>query len=153
MYDNNIVLDLFKSIGTSNGEGGLEEIDDDNYFVSKIKDSNNFYLETINIKDLMKIDDMLKNYIKDKTLREYNDEDGIAYTHENNYIYDYIDGLVDGLDIPPIIAYEEKGPYVLDGYNRLLQHYLNKNFDVEVYIDTKAYDLFFKKQELEFNDF
>lgn len=149
MYENQDVINLFIETGTSNGMFGLDKVEEDDFYVKCLKKANNFYLEKIEIKDLMEYDENFKEYIKENKLREYIDLDGELHTHENKYIYEYIDSLKDGLNIPPIIAFDKDKPYVLDGFNRLLQHYKNENFEVEVFIDTKAYELFFDKKEFD----
>lgn len=146
MYKNSHIIKIFKELGSSDGNFGIEKIDKNNYYVNCLKEANGFVLEKINIKELKELDNSLNEYIENNKLREYMDDEGNKYTHEDEDIYDYVDRIEYAIDIPPIIALEKEKPYVLDGFNRLLQHYRNENFEIEMYIDIKAYELFFEKK-------
>lgn len=146
--EKNIICEQFKSLGTSDGNGGIEYLDDDSYYIKHLSKIDSFLLTKISIKELIKLDSDLNSYILDEELREYIDEYGESVTHNNDYIYE-LENIIDGLNIPPIIGFFKDKAIIYDGYNRILQHHLNGTNEIEVYIDENVFELYFKEKENE----
>lgn len=140
------IINIFNEIGTSDGNGNLE-FEKDSYTHDCIKSCKHYFQLTIDINFLMEQDSFFKDYILNNELRNYFDEDGEEYNHEDEY-----HSLDDNLHIPPIIGYnDDNSLYVIDGFNRLLQNYRNENFEITIYLDERGIDLIPQENNFDFS--